>query len=497
MANQLLFPLFRAFDSNGAPLAGGKVYTYQAGTSTPLATYSDSGLSVPNANPVVLDAQGYPTSGGIWLNGTYKIDVQDSNGISIDGFPQDNYQNTAGAAGAAGTFQMSTAGGTVDAITATYSPVLTLSNLTTCGFVASGANTSTTPTFAPDGLTAHTITKRGGQPLVPGDIPGALAVCILEYNSANTRWELVNPALGGGQNWVVAAGTADVLTATYTPAVATLYDGLMLNFRAAAANATTTPTFAPNGLTAHTITKSGGSALSVGNIAGALAEYQLRYNLANTRWELLNPTVVITAEPAAAITLITTTGSSTWTSPSDTASSTVFKVTVKGGGGGGTPGNSASGSAGGGGGAGGESIGYITGLAASTGYTATVGTGGAASGAGNNSTMVFGGTTFQGNGGGAAGAFSGNVGGAGGAGGAASGGTFNNTGADGGTGASNAGLGSGGTGGDGGHGGASGGVAGTAGAKFGGGGGGGGSGGSGGAGGAGKQGFVLIERVYG
>src|SRR5581483_1161884 len=89
--------------------------------------------------------------------------------------------------------------------------------------------------------------------------------------------------------WVVAGGTADAITATYSPAVTALVDGQQCAFRASAANATTTPTFAPNGLTAHTITKEGGVALVSGDIPGALAEVILRYNLANTRWELLNP----------------------------------------------------------------------------------------------------------------------------------------------------------------------------------------------------------------
>jgi hypothetical protein len=59
--------------------------------------------------------------------------------------------------------------------------------------------------------------------------------------------------------------------------------------RAGAANATTTPTFAPNGLGPFTITKLGGAALGLGDIAGNLAEIILRYNVANTRFELLNP----------------------------------------------------------------------------------------------------------------------------------------------------------------------------------------------------------------
>jgi len=82
-----------------------------------------------------------------------------------------------------------------DIITATFSPAITLSNMTVCMIVAAGANTTTTPTFNPNTLGALTICRKGGVALVAGDIPGALSVCILEYNLANTRWELVNPAV--------------------------------------------------------------------------------------------------------------------------------------------------------------------------------------------------------------------------------------------------------------------------------------------------------------
>lgn len=42
-------------------MAGGLLYTYAAGTTTPLATYSDAAGVVPNANPVVLDSTGSAT----------------------------------------------------------------------------------------------------------------------------------------------------------------------------------------------------------------------------------------------------------------------------------------------------------------------------------------------------------------------------------------------------------------------------------------------------
>lgn len=89
--------------------------------------------------------------------------------------------------------------------------------------------------------------------------------------------------------WAVATGTADAIVAAYLIPVVALTDGLILGVRFALANLTTTPTFAPDGLTPHTITKLGGAALVPGDIAGPLAEGFLRYNLANTRWELLSP----------------------------------------------------------------------------------------------------------------------------------------------------------------------------------------------------------------
>lgn len=97
---------------------------------------------------------------------------------------------------------------------------------------------------------------------------------------------------GVGLNWTTAGGTSDALTATYTPALTALVDGQLCHVRAGAGNLTSTPTFAPNGLTAHTITKLGGVALAPGDIPGNLAEIILRYNLTNTRWELVNPPAV-------------------------------------------------------------------------------------------------------------------------------------------------------------------------------------------------------------
>jgi hypothetical protein len=109
---------------------------------------------------------------------------------------------------------------------------------------------------------------------------------------ARTDYAALGQVEDGVINWAVAGGSADALTVTLSPAVTALVDGQLFFVRATASNATTTPTFSPNSLTAHTITKRGGAALVAGDIPGNLAECVLRYNLANTRYELLNPNSV-------------------------------------------------------------------------------------------------------------------------------------------------------------------------------------------------------------
>lgn len=71
-------PIARFFTAAGAPLAGGLVYTYAAGTTTPMASYMDSTGLIQNSNPVILDSTG---SASIWISGAYKIVLKDSTGV--------------------------------------------------------------------------------------------------------------------------------------------------------------------------------------------------------------------------------------------------------------------------------------------------------------------------------------------------------------------------------------------------------------------------------
>lgn len=59
MATAIPFPGWQTGDANGTPESGGKIYFYVVGTTTPIITYSDTALTTPNANPVVMDASGW------------------------------------------------------------------------------------------------------------------------------------------------------------------------------------------------------------------------------------------------------------------------------------------------------------------------------------------------------------------------------------------------------------------------------------------------------
>jgi hypothetical protein len=64
------------FDADGEPLNGGKLYSFEAGTSTPLATYTDQEEGTENDNPTILDANG---EASIWLGaGAYKFRLDDA-----------------------------------------------------------------------------------------------------------------------------------------------------------------------------------------------------------------------------------------------------------------------------------------------------------------------------------------------------------------------------------------------------------------------------------
>jgi len=75
-------PKAQFFTNNGEPLVGGKLYSYAAGTTTPLATYTTYAGNVANTNPVILDSRG---EANVWLTSgvLYKLALYDADNALI------------------------------------------------------------------------------------------------------------------------------------------------------------------------------------------------------------------------------------------------------------------------------------------------------------------------------------------------------------------------------------------------------------------------------
>jgi hypothetical protein len=73
---------YRAVDNDGEPISGALMYFYEAGTTTPLATYSDEDLSVANANPVVADGNGWFEEIYLQTDEPYRVVLKSSDGAT-------------------------------------------------------------------------------------------------------------------------------------------------------------------------------------------------------------------------------------------------------------------------------------------------------------------------------------------------------------------------------------------------------------------------------
>lgn len=94
-------PKLQFFDANGNPLVGGKLYSFEAGTTTPIVTYTDASGNTPNTNPVILDSRG---EASVWLGSAlYKLRL--TTATDVDVWTVDN------VGGAVTLQQLATSGG--------------------------------------------------------------------------------------------------------------------------------------------------------------------------------------------------------------------------------------------------------------------------------------------------------------------------------------------------------------------------------------------------
>lgn len=82
------------FDNSGNPLVGGLLYTYEAGTTTPLATYTSSSGATAHTNPIQLNSAAKVPGGEIWLDYSkkYKFVLKTSTDVLLN-----TYDNIGGS----------------------------------------------------------------------------------------------------------------------------------------------------------------------------------------------------------------------------------------------------------------------------------------------------------------------------------------------------------------------------------------------------------------
>ncbi len=212
-------PVMQFFDDNGDPLAGGKLYTYEAGTTTPLATYTDEGGGTANTNPVILDSAG---RANIWLVTTdlYYWELEDSAGNQL--WTADNIGQLSGTADVVGPAS-STDNAVVrfDGVTGKIiqNSSVTISDggaisatslaLTTALPLSSGGTGSTTASGARTNLGLGALATRGDADYGDITVSASGATWTIDANAV-TRTKIANNAVNGEKLSGFQSGLAPV-----------------------------------------------------------------------------------------------------------------------------------------------------------------------------------------------------------------------------------------------------------------------------------------------
>ena len=160
MASLTPTPKQQIYGSDGNPLVGGKIYTYAAGTTTPLATYTDFGAGTANTNPIILNSLG---QANIWLgSSSYKFSVYTSADVLL--YTVDNISAPLDSAGLATALSSPTPIGNTTPNTGAFTTLAaTTGTITTVNSTTVNATTVNATTITATGtVTAETLTFEGG-----------------------------------------------------------------------------------------------------------------------------------------------------------------------------------------------------------------------------------------------------------------------------------------------------------------------------------------------
>jgi hypothetical protein len=221
MASLTPTPKQQIYGSDGNPLVGGKIYTYAAGTTTPLATYTDAGAGTANTNPIILNSLG---QANIWLgSSSYKFSVYTSADVLL--YTVDNINAPLDAASLTTTLASPPPIGSTAPNTGAFTTLAaTTATVTTGNITTVNATTVNAATITATGtVTAETLTFEGGgsmtkppesviQPITATVAANALTVTlnptILEFRSATlTSGTVVSRVISSAISVTVSSGS--------------------------------------------------------------------------------------------------------------------------------------------------------------------------------------------------------------------------------------------------------------------------------------------------
>jgi len=202
MASRALYPLFKAFDSAGALLNGGKLWSYDPGTTNLRSTWTDAAATVAHTNPIILDSVG---EAEVFISGNTKFILTDSADVQI--WSKDSIIDVVSS-----ITSLSAVAGT-DTITATAAtPPSAYAANQRWSFIAAATNTGAV-TLNISALGARSITKNGATALAAGDIQSG-AIILVEDDGTRLQALDFNAASLSGATFTGAINTARATVAS-------------------------------------------------------------------------------------------------------------------------------------------------------------------------------------------------------------------------------------------------------------------------------------------
>lgn len=197
-------PIQKFFGNDGAPLVGGKLFTYLSGTSTKTATYTDSGGLTQNTNPIVLDYRGECR---LWIDPQQSYTFVLAPATDTDPPTMPIWTVNAITAAPAQQDNAATDTGSVNAIALSIPQISSPVAFTRIVFKV--ANTNTGPvTITINGGTAKNLRYQNTAAFAGGEI---LSGGIYEAVFDGTQWQLQGPSVAW---WRSAAEIAASVTPT-------------------------------------------------------------------------------------------------------------------------------------------------------------------------------------------------------------------------------------------------------------------------------------------